>query len=147
MQNTVDRLIRDVYAGKIHPRVAAGLAALLSLRLRTIEATDLEGQVAALRRRLAEAQERSKPTGKAERPIEEVLESLVATNNRILHKIRLRQSRALAGPSSSWEPLDDSYYARLPGGIEGMGITNLRAIQTLEEARSGVAGSNSGGKG
>jgi hypothetical protein len=51
----VARLIADVYGGKIHPRIAAGLAPLLNLQLRAIETTDLERRVALLEKLLAEA--------------------------------------------------------------------------------------------
>jgi hypothetical protein len=40
--DTVARLIADVYAGRIHPRIAAGLAPLLNLQMRAIETTDPE---------------------------------------------------------------------------------------------------------
>jgi hypothetical protein len=48
--------VADVHAGKIHPRIAAGLAPLLSLQLRAIEATSLEQCVAELEKRLAESE-------------------------------------------------------------------------------------------
>ncbi len=35
------KVVAEVYAGTIHPRVAAGLAPLLSLQLRAIETTDM----------------------------------------------------------------------------------------------------------
>jgi hypothetical protein len=54
VRDTVARLIEDVYAGRVHPRVASGLAPLLSLQLRVIEATDVERRVAELERILAE---------------------------------------------------------------------------------------------
>jgi hypothetical protein len=41
VQQVVARLVAEVYAGTIHPRVAAGLAPLLSLQLRAIETTDM----------------------------------------------------------------------------------------------------------
>ena len=46
------RLIADVYAGKIDPRIAAGLAPLLNLHLRAIEMVD----TATLERRMAEVE-------------------------------------------------------------------------------------------
>jgi hypothetical protein len=55
VRDTVARLIADVYGGKIHPRIAAGLAPLLNLQLRAIETTDLERRVALLEKLLAEA--------------------------------------------------------------------------------------------
>ena len=42
VQDAVEKLIGDVYAGKLPPRVAAGLAPLLNLQLRAVEATNLE---------------------------------------------------------------------------------------------------------
>ena len=42
MQDAVEKLIADVYAGKLHPRVATSLAPLLNLQLRALEATDLD---------------------------------------------------------------------------------------------------------
>jgi len=52
VRDTVARLIADVYAGKIHPRIAAGLAPLLNLQLRAIEITEF----ASLARRLAQVE-------------------------------------------------------------------------------------------
>lgn len=49
------RLIADVYGGKIHPRIAAGLAPVLNLQLRAIETTDLERRLAHLEKALAKA--------------------------------------------------------------------------------------------
>ena len=43
----------DVYAGKIDPRVAAGLAALISLQLRTIETVDLARRLENVEKLLA----------------------------------------------------------------------------------------------
>jgi hypothetical protein len=56
VRDAVARLITDVYAGKIQPRVAAGLAPLLSLQLRAIETTDLERRLAKLEKWLAASQ-------------------------------------------------------------------------------------------
>lgn len=42
IQDAVDRLVANVYAGKVEPRVATGLASLLSLQLRAILITNLE---------------------------------------------------------------------------------------------------------
>jgi hypothetical protein len=56
VRDTVDRLIADLYAGRLQPRVAAVLAPLVNLQLRAIETTDLERRVAKLEKRmLAEA--------------------------------------------------------------------------------------------
>ncbi len=48
VRDLVARLITDVYAGKINPRVAAGLAPLLNLQMRAIETEDLERRIAKL---------------------------------------------------------------------------------------------------
>lgn len=47
------RLIADLFSGKLHPRIGAGLAPLLNLQLRAIWRTDLEHRVAKLEKRLA----------------------------------------------------------------------------------------------
>ncbi len=54
VQDAVEQLITDVYAGKLHPRIAAGLAPLLNLQLRALEATDLERRIAKVEKLLAE---------------------------------------------------------------------------------------------
>jgi hypothetical protein len=56
VRDTVARLVADVYAGRIHPRIAAALAPLMSLQLRAIETTNFERRVAELEKRLAEAE-------------------------------------------------------------------------------------------
>ena len=56
VRDTVARLIGDVYAGKVHPRVAVGLAPLMNLQLRaieTIETRDLERRIAELEKALS----------------------------------------------------------------------------------------------
>lgn len=58
VRDAVARLVADVYAGKIHPRIAAGLAPLMNLQLRALETTDLERRVAKLEKLLAEAEDR-----------------------------------------------------------------------------------------
>jgi hypothetical protein len=40
IRDTVAQLISDVYAGKLHPRIAAGLAPLMHLQLRVLEKTE-----------------------------------------------------------------------------------------------------------
>ncbi len=52
VRDTVARLIADVYAGKMNPRVAANLAPLLNLQLRAIETTDFERRLALVEERL-----------------------------------------------------------------------------------------------
>jgi hypothetical protein len=51
-------LIADVYAGRIHPRIATGLAPLLNLQLRAIETSDLERRIAKVEKLSAEAEDR-----------------------------------------------------------------------------------------
>jgi hypothetical protein len=58
VRDTVARLIADVYAGKINPRIASGLAPLLNLQLRAIETTDLERRFADLEKKFAEEVEK-----------------------------------------------------------------------------------------
>jgi general stress protein YciG len=48
VRETVARLIADVLAGKVHPRVAAGLAPLLNLQMRAIETANIEQRLAKL---------------------------------------------------------------------------------------------------
>ena len=54
VRDTVARLIADVYAGKLHPRIVTGLAPLLSLQLRAIQITNLEERIAKLERSRSE---------------------------------------------------------------------------------------------
>ena len=56
VRDTVARLITDVYAGKLHPRVAAGLAPLMNLQLAAIETTNLEQRIEKLEKLLAKAE-------------------------------------------------------------------------------------------
>jgi general stress protein YciG len=65
VRDTVDRLIADVYSGKVEPRVASGLAPLLNLQFRVIEVTDLERRMGKLERLLAEPMEGSANDGNA----------------------------------------------------------------------------------
>jgi hypothetical protein len=55
VRDTVARLIADVYAGRINPRTAAGLAPLLNLQMRAIESTDVEQRLAKLEKLSEEA--------------------------------------------------------------------------------------------
>ncbi len=57
VRDTVARLIADVLAGNLNPRVAAGLAPLLNLQLRAIETTDLERRLAKLEKLSAQAED------------------------------------------------------------------------------------------
>ena len=54
IRDTVARLIADVYAGKLHPRIAAGLAPLMHLQLRVLEKTELEKRLGKLERLMRE---------------------------------------------------------------------------------------------
>jgi hypothetical protein len=56
VRDTVARLFADIYSGKLHPRIVAGLAPLMNLQLRAIETTDLEQRVAKLEKLLAETE-------------------------------------------------------------------------------------------
>jgi hypothetical protein len=53
VRDLVARLIADVHGGKLHPKIAAGLAPLMNLQLRAIETSNLELQLARLEQRLA----------------------------------------------------------------------------------------------
>ena len=55
VRQTGARVIEDVISGRLSPRIASGLAALLSLQLRAIETTDLERRLAKLEQLRAEA--------------------------------------------------------------------------------------------
>jgi len=50
VRETTARLIEDVYARKLDPRIASGLAPLLNLQLRAIESSDLELRLQKLER-------------------------------------------------------------------------------------------------
>ncbi len=62
LRAAVARLIADVYAGKVHPRIASGLAPLLNLQLRAIETTDLERRLVKIEQRLSDVSLRRGPT-------------------------------------------------------------------------------------
>ena len=55
LRDTVDRLIGDVYSGKLQPRIATGLAPLLHLR--ALDATDLERRLTKLERLVAKREQ------------------------------------------------------------------------------------------
>jgi hypothetical protein len=55
IRDTVARLISDVYAGKLHPRIAAGLAPLMHLQLRVLEKTEFEKRLARVERLLRDS--------------------------------------------------------------------------------------------
>jgi hypothetical protein len=58
VRDTVARLIADVYAGKINPRIASGLAPLLNLQMRAIAITDMERRLANLESKVSEEAEK-----------------------------------------------------------------------------------------
>lgn len=60
VRDTVDRLIADVYAGRLHPKIAAVLAPLLQLQLRALDATEVEGRLSRLERLAAKREQISK---------------------------------------------------------------------------------------
>jgi len=53
VREAVARLIADVFAGRLHPRTAAGLAPLMNLQLRAIEQTSFQERLAKLERLVA----------------------------------------------------------------------------------------------
>jgi hypothetical protein len=76
VRDTVARLITDTYAGKLHPRMAAGLASLLSLQLRVIETTDLERRMVRIEKTLAKAEAGADAGTEAEAAPEEDLKDI-----------------------------------------------------------------------
>lgn len=56
IRDTVAQLIAKVYAGKLSPRIAFGLAPLLNLQFRAIEATDLKERLTNVEKLLAKAE-------------------------------------------------------------------------------------------
>ena len=52
VRDAVTRLITDVYAGKLHPRIATGLAPLMQLQLRVLEKMEFEQRLAKLEKQL-----------------------------------------------------------------------------------------------
>ena len=55
IRDTVARLISDVYSGKLHPRIAAGLAPLMHQQLRVLEKTEFEKSLARVERVLRDS--------------------------------------------------------------------------------------------
>jgi hypothetical protein len=55
VKEVVSHLIADLQAGKLNPRMAAGLASLLNLQLRLIQESNVEQRLARLERLLAES--------------------------------------------------------------------------------------------
>ena len=63
VREAVDRLIANLYAGKLHPRIAAGLAPLLQLQLRALAEADIERRLSKLERLVARREEKSRVDG------------------------------------------------------------------------------------
>jgi hypothetical protein len=59
VSDTVIRLITDVYTGKLHPRIAAGLAPLMHLQFKALEKTELGQRIARVEKRLSEAKKQA----------------------------------------------------------------------------------------
>jgi hypothetical protein len=59
VRDAVAQLIADVYTGRLDPRIASGLAPLLSLQLRAIETTDLERRVVKVEKLLSKSKNAS----------------------------------------------------------------------------------------
>jgi hypothetical protein len=78
-----------------------------NVQLRAIETTDVERRLAKLEKLSAEAENRPEPT--ASPPPTAIKEKLHAATERIRHEIMLKQSRALAGVSSSSDQPGDSW--------------------------------------
>jgi hypothetical protein len=53
VRDTVARLIAEVYGGRVHLRIASGLAQLLNLQLRLIETTALERRLTEVEKLMA----------------------------------------------------------------------------------------------
>jgi hypothetical protein len=66
VRDAVAQLIADVYAGKLNPRVAAGLAPLMSLQLHAIKTTDLERRIAEMENRFQADQTNGNSNGQNE---------------------------------------------------------------------------------
>ena len=62
VQDTVARVIADVYSGKLNPRIASSLAPLLSLQLRAIDSSEMERRLAALEKQTAEDGAKEQPS-------------------------------------------------------------------------------------
>jgi hypothetical protein len=57
----IDRLIEEVYSGKTPQRVSAGMVPLLNLKLRVIEATDVQERLAKLEQKFTQSDSGSSP--------------------------------------------------------------------------------------
>ena len=68
VRDALARLIADLYSGKLNPRIASGLAALLNLQLRAIDTTDVQRRLAKLEKQGAEAQQEADLEGHSVEP-------------------------------------------------------------------------------
>lgn len=69
IRETVARLISDVYAGKLHPRIATGLTPLMHLQLRLLEKTESEKRLEKLDQLMREgSMENRKRSAAEEKP-------------------------------------------------------------------------------
>jgi len=75
------RLISDVYAGKLHRRIAAGLAPLMHLQLRVLEKTAFEERLGKVERLMREGIMEDRK-GKAAEEMPEKIESEPDRNQR-----------------------------------------------------------------
>jgi Family of unknown function (DUF5763) len=98
VRDAVARLIADVYAGKLDPRVASGLAPLLNLQLRAIETTDLERRLAKIEKLLDETQTEAALSAK----VAPKLESAEAARRMLMEKL------LGPNPSGGGELLDET---------------------------------------
>jgi hypothetical protein len=111
VRDMLARLIADVYAGKIHPRIAAVLAPLLNLQLRAITMTE----IANIERRFTELEKRL--TG-AEDPSEATASPLETSVAGVIEEVRRKaneewdNSQASAGLSKSANPGSDDRKAK-----------------------------------
>jgi hypothetical protein len=51
IRDAVNRVLQDLYSGKVGPRIASAAAPLLNLQMRTIEVTDMAQRLARLEKR------------------------------------------------------------------------------------------------
>jgi hypothetical protein len=60
---TVGQLIEDVYANRLHPKTAAGMASLINTMLRVLTAADLEQKVNQLEKQVEKLAGTGAPDG------------------------------------------------------------------------------------
>ena len=101
IRDTVNRLISDVYEGKLHPRIAAGLAPLMHLQLPVVEKTGTE-------RRLT----------KLERLVQVVLERIGRLVTNSVTKLGIRRRSSHTAMKTARFPSSCNQVAQSPGAIE-----------------------------